>query len=160
MANELQGKRVAFVATDMVEQVELTEPWEAVMDAGGEPVLVSPKDDRIQGVNHMERADTFPVDVPIDRANAGDFDALVLPGGVANPDRLRTDDRRGGERPFNLGEPFSDLAGHRRVQEVREALAGGPRPPAGEQVGVEQGGRARHRPEHRDGTAGWPCCRR
>jgi protease I len=91
MTNELQGKRVAFIATDGVEQVELTEPWKAIEQAGGQPVLLSPKSDRIQGVKHTDKADTFPVDVPIGDAKAQDFDALVLPGGVANPDFLRMD---------------------------------------------------------------------
>jgi protease I len=91
MANELKGMTIAFLATDGVEQVELTEPWRAVEHAGGNPVLVSPKDDEIQGVNHMDKGDTFPVDQPVGSANPEIFDGLVLPGGVANPDRLRTD---------------------------------------------------------------------
>ncbi len=93
MANELLGKRIAFVATDGVEQVELTEPRSAVERAGGEPVLVSPKDEPIQGVNHMDRGATFGVDVRIDMANADEYDGLVLPGGVGNPDSLRMDER-------------------------------------------------------------------
>jgi len=88
----LQGKRVAFLATDGVEQVELTEPWKAVEDAGAEPVLVSPKDDRIQGFNHLDKGDTFDVDEPVCNTSADRFDALVLPGGVANPDQLRMDE--------------------------------------------------------------------
>src|ERR671934_122237 len=63
MAGELNGKRIAFLATDGVEQVELTEPWKAVEQAGGAPVLVSTKDGKIQGVNHMDKADIFAVDV-------------------------------------------------------------------------------------------------
>jgi protease I len=91
MADELRGTKVAFVATDGVEQVELTEPWKAVEHAGGRPRLVSMKPGTIQGYNHLDKADTFPVDVAVVQANFDDYDALVLPGGVANPDRLRTD---------------------------------------------------------------------
>jgi protease I len=91
MANRLQDKRVAFVATDGVEQVELTEPWKAVEDEGGSPELISIEDGEIQGFNHLDKADTFSVDRSAEEAKADDYDALVLPGGVANPDRLRTD---------------------------------------------------------------------
>jgi protease I len=91
MADNLTGKRIAFVATDGVEQVELTSPWEAVQEAGGQPVLVSPKTDPIQGMNHTDKGATFSVDVGIDMANPDEYDGLVLPGGVANPDNLRTD---------------------------------------------------------------------
>jgi protease I len=90
MAGELNGRRVAFlVAHEGVEQVELTAPWEAVQDAGATPQLVSPAEDEIQAFNHLDKADRFPVDVPLAQASADDFDALVLPGGVANPDFLR-----------------------------------------------------------------------
>jgi protease I len=89
MANELQGRRIAFLATDGVEQVELTEPWKAVKTAGAQPQLISIKSGKIQGVNGMEKGDTFPVDRPIAEARADEYDALVLPGGVANPDKLR-----------------------------------------------------------------------
>jgi deglycase len=91
MAKELQGKRIAFLATDGVEQVELTEPWKAVEKAGAEPVLVSPKDDEILGLKHIDKGDTFEVGIPASKANADDFDGLVLPGGVVNADDLRTD---------------------------------------------------------------------
>ena len=89
---DLSGKRIAFLATDMVEQVELTEPWKAVEQAGGTPELVSLEEGEIQGFDHYNKADTFPVDRTVDEANAGDYDALVLPGGVGNPDTLRMDD--------------------------------------------------------------------
>jgi protease I len=93
MSGELQGKRVAFVvANEGVEQVELTEPWKAVVDAGGEPVLVAPKDGTVQAFNHLDKGDTFDVDETTTGAEPGRFDAVVLPGGVANPDQLRTDD--------------------------------------------------------------------
>jgi protease I len=91
VAGELQGKRIAFVATDGVEQVEYTEPRKAVEQAGGTAHLVSPRSGQIQGVNHMDKADTFPVDVTVADADPDDYDGLVLPGGVANPDFLRMD---------------------------------------------------------------------
>jgi len=90
MADKLQGKRVAFLATDMVEQVELTKPWKAVKDAGGTPELVSLKEGEIQGFNHYDKADTFKVDRTVEEARAEDYDALVIPGGVGNPDTMRT----------------------------------------------------------------------
>ncbi|MET0261064.1 MAG: type 1 glutamine amidotransferase domain-containing protein [Gaiellaceae bacterium] len=90
MADKLQGKRVAFLATDMVEQVELTEPWKAVKDAGGTPELVSLEEGEIQGFNHYDKADTFKVDRTVEEARAEDYDALVIPGGVGNPDTMRT----------------------------------------------------------------------
>jgi protease I len=91
MSNELAGKRVAFlVANAGVEQVELTSPWQTVKDAGGEPVLVAPKDDPVQAVNgDTEKGDTFTPDRTADAVSVDEFDALVLPGGVANPDKLR-----------------------------------------------------------------------
>ena len=92
MADELKGKRIAFLATDMVEQVELTGPWEALTEAGAELDLVSIKDGEIQGFNHYDRADTFKVDRTVEDASASDYDALVLPGGVGNPDTLRMDE--------------------------------------------------------------------
>lgn len=86
----LQGKTVAFlVAPEGIEQVELTGPWQAVSEAGGIPRLVSPQLGRVQAFNHLDRGDTFEVDEVVDKASAGDYDALVLPGGVANPDALR-----------------------------------------------------------------------
>lgn len=92
MANELQGQRIAFVATDGVEQVELTEPWRAVEAAGGQPVLVSLQPGKVQGFNHLDKGDTFEATTDAASANYDEFAALVLPGGVANPDALRTDD--------------------------------------------------------------------
>lgn len=91
MANELRGKKIAFLVTDGVEQIELTEPWEAVKKAGGEPRLLSIKSGRIQGVKGMEKGDTFAVDTTVTATKSDDYDALVLPGGVANPDKLRAD---------------------------------------------------------------------
>jgi protease I len=92
MADELSGQTIAFLATEGVEQVELTEPWKAVERAGGTPKLVSPDGQQVQGFNHLDRADTFPADHAASDVSASDFDALVLPGGVANPDALRTDE--------------------------------------------------------------------
>ena len=89
---DLNGKRVAFLATDMVEQIELTEPWKAVEQAGGSPELVSLEDGEIQGFNHDEKADTFQVDRMVEDASVEDYDALVIPGGVGNPDTMRDDD--------------------------------------------------------------------
>jgi protease I len=89
----LSGRRVAFlVAGEGVEQVELTDPWDAVRDAGGEPVLVSPESGKIQAFNHLDKADTFPVDQTVADADPENFAGLVLPGGVANPDALRMDE--------------------------------------------------------------------
>jgi protease I len=92
MANELQGKRIAFLAADMVEQIELTEPWKAVEQAGGRPELISIEEGAIQGFDHFDPADTFPVDRTVEEVSADDYDALVLPGGVGNPDQLRVDE--------------------------------------------------------------------
>ena len=88
----LEGKKIAFlVASEGVEQVELTEPWAAVEKAGGEPVLVVGGDETtVQAFNHLDKGDTFDADLPVSRAGAEDYDGLVLPGGVANPDFLRT----------------------------------------------------------------------
>ncbi|HEU6444755.1 MAG TPA: type 1 glutamine amidotransferase domain-containing protein [Gaiellaceae bacterium] len=90
--SELNGKRIAFLATDMVEQVELTEPWKAVEQAGGHPELVSLEEGEIQGFDHYDKADAFPVDRVVSEVSADDYDGLVLPGGVGNPDTLRTDE--------------------------------------------------------------------
>ena len=84
--------RVAFlVAPEGIEQVELTEPWQAVVDAGGEPVLVSTEAGEVQALNHLDKGDTFPVDATVADSTVDGFDGLVLPGGVANPDALRLD---------------------------------------------------------------------
>src|SRR3978361_545967 len=92
MANELSGKTIAFLAAEGVEQVELTEPWKAVEAAGGTPQLISVEGGEGQAFNHLDKADTFPVDKRVKDADATDYDGLVLPGGVANPDFLRTDE--------------------------------------------------------------------
>jgi protease I len=89
----LSGRKIAFlVAGEGIEQVELTEPWDAVREAGGEPVLVSPKGGSVQAFNHLDKADTFDVDQTVSDADPESFAGLVLPGGVANPDALRMDE--------------------------------------------------------------------
>jgi protease I len=93
MSDELQGKRIAFlVANEGAEQVELTEPLDAVHEAGAEADLIAPEAGEIQAFDHLDKADTFPVDRAVGEADPADYDSLVLPGGVANPDRLRTHD--------------------------------------------------------------------
>ena len=90
--SHLQGKRVAFlVAKEGIERVELTEPWQAVEKAGAMPELLSPEPGEVQTFNHLDRADTQRVDRTVADASVADYAALVLPGGVANPDALRTD---------------------------------------------------------------------
>jgi protease I len=92
MTKTLHGKRIAFlVANEGIEQAELTEPWRAVEAAGGRPELLAPDAGEVQAVNHLDRGDTFPVDRTTKEASAGDYDGLVLPGGVANADEIRTD---------------------------------------------------------------------
>ena len=87
------SKKIAFlVADEGIEQIELTDPWKALEDAGHEPVLVSPKSGTVQAFEHLDKADTFPVDKTVAEVSVDDFDALLLPGGVANPDALRTDE--------------------------------------------------------------------
>jgi len=94
MAAELNGKKIAFlVAQEGVEEIELTEPWKAVERAGGTPVLVAPEEGEVQAFNHLDKASTFTVDETLAEARAGDYDGAVLPGGVANPDALRTQAR-------------------------------------------------------------------
>lgn len=87
--NRLEGMRVAILAADMFEQVEMTEPRTALQQAGAQTVLISPNSGHVQGAKHYDKADRFPVDMTLDQANPEQFDALMLPGGVANPDQLR-----------------------------------------------------------------------
>jgi protease I len=91
MSNRLEGKRVAFLATDGVEQIELTEPWQAVEREGGKPELIALESGEIQGFDHLDKDQSFKVDRPVSEADASTYDGLVLPGGVANPDFLRVD---------------------------------------------------------------------
>jgi protease I len=91
---DLQNKKIAFlVANEGVEQVELTEPWKAVEQAGAQPELISIEEGKVQAFNHLDKGDTFDVDRTVADADASDYDGLVLPGGVANPDFLRMDER-------------------------------------------------------------------
>lgn len=93
MAGELTGKLVAFItANEGVEQVELTSPWDAVTGAGAAAVLIAPCAGRVQAFDHLDPADSFAVDQVTAAVSVGDFDALVLPGGVANADQLRMDE--------------------------------------------------------------------
>ncbi|MDV2994569.1 MAG: Protein/nucleic acid deglycase 2 [Chroococcidiopsis sp. SAG 2025] len=90
MAQQLNQKKVAILATDGVEQVELTEPKQALEQAGAQTQVISPKSDSIQGWNHHEKGDRIAVDRTLDRADPNEYDALLLPGGALNPDQLRT----------------------------------------------------------------------
>ena len=90
MSEQLKGRKVAFLATDGVEEVEFTAPWNALKQAGADVLLLSDKTGDIQAMNHDKKGSTFRVDGLVAGSSARDFDALVLPGGVANPDKLRT----------------------------------------------------------------------
>lgn len=89
MTNQLNGLKVAILVANGFEQVEMTEPRKALEEAGAQVQLVSPEENEVKGWKHTEWGDEFPVDVPLDSATADDYDALMLPGGVMNPDRLR-----------------------------------------------------------------------
>lgn len=92
MSDQLQGKRIAIlVANEGVEQVELTSPRDALSEAGADLDLLAPEEGEIQAFNHLDKGDTFTPDKPVSKADPDDYDGLVLPGGVANPDQLRTD---------------------------------------------------------------------
>jgi len=88
MTNELKGKRVAILVTDGFEQIEMTSPRQALENAGATCVLIAPKDE-VQGFEHHDKADKFKCDLPLSKAGAADFDAVLLPGGVINADALR-----------------------------------------------------------------------
>ena len=108
---KLDGKKIAFVAADGVEQIELTEPWEAVKKEGAEPELLSLEDGQIQGFEHLDHGQKFDVDKTVADANPDDYAALVLPGGVANPDFLRVDDdvRNFVRSFFEAGKPVGAI---------------------------------------------------
>ena len=89
---KLQGKKVAIIAADMFEQVELVEPRKALDEAGATTEVISLKPGQIQGFNHYDKADKVEVDKTIEEVEASDYDALMIPGGVGNPDQLRTDE--------------------------------------------------------------------
>jgi protease I len=108
MATELNGKKIAFlVAQEGVEEVELTKPWDAVEQAGGTPELIAPESGEVQAFNHLDKGSTFPVDRTLAEVRPGDYDGVVLPGGVANPDQLRTKEEAVGflQEFFGEGKP-------------------------------------------------------
>src|SRR2546421_4666120 len=88
--DKLDGKKVAILVTDGFEQVEMTKPREALEGAGAETKIVSPKSGQIQGMHHADKGDKFDVDIPLDEARPEEFDALMIPGGLMNPDQLRS----------------------------------------------------------------------
>lgn len=90
MTQSLTNKKVAILVADGFEQVELTGPKQALEQAGAQTHIISPNKNTVQGWNHFDKGDNFSVDVVLDQANPDDYDALLLPGGVANPDQLRT----------------------------------------------------------------------
>jgi protease I len=92
MARRLDGKKVAILVTDGFEQVEMTKPREALNEAGAETKIVSLKPGRIQGMHHADKGDKFDVDLTLDEARPEEFDALLIPGGLMNPDALRSND--------------------------------------------------------------------
>jgi deglycase len=105
---QLEGRTVAFLtAQEGVEEVELTEPWKAVEEAGGTPKLIAPESGEVQAFRHLDKSSTYAVDQTLDEADADSYDALVLPGGVANPDQLRTDQRaiEFVQKIFSAGKP-------------------------------------------------------
>ncbi len=108
MAEDLKGKKIAFlVAQEGVEEVELTEPWKAVEQAGGAPRLIAPEKGEVQTFNHLDKSDTYRVDETLDEADPSDYAGVVLPGGVANPDQLRTEPKAVEflQRMFAEGKP-------------------------------------------------------
>jgi protease I len=109
MAKQLDGKKVAILVADGFEQVEMTKPREALDDAGAETKIVSIKPGKVQGVNHDEKGDKFDVDLTLDRARAGDFDALLIPGGLMNPDTMRQEESalEFVRRFFDAGKPVA-----------------------------------------------------
>ena len=111
MPNQLQGKKVAILATEGFEQVELTDPKKALEAAGASTVVVSPMKDKIRGWNHTEWGQDVKVDLALDGANAADYDALLLPGGVMNPDKLRTNPKAVAfvKAFFDAGKPVASI---------------------------------------------------
>lgn len=112
MASGLEGVRVAFlVANEGVEQVELTAPWKAVEAEGGRPELVAPRAGEVQAMNHLDKASRFSVDRTTSEIHVEDYDAIVLPGGVANPDQLRQDQHAVGfvRSFFDAGKPVAAI---------------------------------------------------
>ncbi len=111
MAQELNGKKIAILVADGFEQVEMTEPRKALMEAGAQTVLISPAQGKVKAVQHDDPGDTFPVDLALDQAQPGDYDGLLLPGGVANPDKLRVIPQavRFAKAFFDAGKPVAAI---------------------------------------------------
>ncbi len=111
MPGQLEGKKIAIMATDGVEEVELTKPMQALQEAGAQVEVVSPKDGEIQAFNHLTPSQKIRVDRKLEAADAGDYDALMLPGGVANPDQLRiNEEARSFVRAFaDAGKPMGAI---------------------------------------------------
>lgn len=108
MTDDLSGRTIAVLAANEgVEQIELVQPWKAIRAAKGHPVLAAPETGKIQAFNHLDKADTFDVDVTTHQLEVADYDGIVLPGGVANPDQLRTDNAavRFVRESFQAGKP-------------------------------------------------------
>lgn len=111
MANRLDGRKIAVLATDGFEQVELTKPVQALKDAGATVIVVSPKSGEIQGFNHDKPGDKVKVDQALDQADASAFDGLLIPGGLFNPDALRVDDKAKAfaKAFFDAGKPVASI---------------------------------------------------
>lgn len=109
--NRLEDMRVAILVEQNFEQVEMTKPRRALEDAGARTVLISPGHERVQGVNHDQKGDTFPVDMQLENADPEEFDALLLPGGVMNPDLLRMNKQamRFVKSFFEAGKPVAAI---------------------------------------------------
>jgi protease I len=108
---KLKGKKVAIIAADMVEEIELTEPRKALEDAGAETHLISMKSGQIQGFNHFDKAGRHKVDKVVEEVDASDYDALMIPGGVGNPDQMRVDENmvRFTRDFFEQGKPVAAI---------------------------------------------------
>lgn len=111
MLQKLEGKNIAILVTNGFEQVEMVKPRQAFNDAGANTYIISPAGKQVQGWNHYDKADYFDVDVPLDEVNPDNYDALLLPGGVANPDELRTNGRavQFVRAFFNLDKPVAAI---------------------------------------------------
>lgn len=111
MKQNLQNKKVAILVADQFEQIELTDPRQALDEAGAETVLISPNSETVRAWDGEDWGDEFPVDLPLEQARAEDFDALLLPGGVKNPDTLRINKEAVGfvRRFFESGKPVASI---------------------------------------------------
>src|SRR5947209_6929148 len=111
MARKLEDKKVAILVADGFEQIEMTKPRQALDEAGASTKIVSPQSGKIQGMNHADKGDKFEVDLTLDNADPGDFDALLIPGGLMNPDTLRANDDalQFARRFFEEGKPVAAI---------------------------------------------------